>query len=80
MKKRLVIGIFSLLIAGVPFSSLSGPQETPDKKPTYDYWSSFFSRNTKPLGLKEDQAALKKLQRQSTAKWAVRTGIKHLLS
>ena len=79
MKKRLVAGIFTLFIAGVPLSSPSNPQEFPAKKPKYDYWSSFFSRNTKPLGLKEDQA-LKKLQRQSSAKWAIRTGSKHILS
>jgi len=79
MKKWLIAGIFSLFIAGVPLSSPSHTQEYPAGKPKYDYWSSFFSRNTKPLGLKEDQA-LKKLQRQRSAKWAVRTGIKHILS
>ncbi len=79
MKKRLLAGIFALLLAAVPLSAPSNPQEYPANKPKYDYWSSFFSRNTKPLGLKEDQA-LKKLQRQRSAIWAVRTGIKHVLS
>lgn len=79
MKKRLVAGIFALLIAGLPLSFPKTPQEFPAKKSKYDYWSSFFSRNTKPLGLKEDQA-LKKLQRQRSAKWAIRTGVKHILS
>lgn len=79
MRKRILAGICALLIAGVPLSAPSTPQEYPAKKPKYDYWSSFFSRNTKPLGLKEDQA-LKNLQRQRSAKWAVRTGIKHILS
>jgi len=54
------------------------PQEFPAKKPRYDYMSSFFSRNTKPLGLKED-LALKKLLKQKAAKWALRTEIRHIL-
>jgi hypothetical protein len=56
----------------------SPPQEFPAKKPRYDYMSSFFSRNTRPLGLKED-LALKKLLKQKAAKWALRTEIRHIL-
>jgi len=54
------------------------PEEYPAKQPKYDYMSSFFSRSTKPLGLKEDQA-LKKLLRQRGIIWAVRTRIGHIL-
>jgi hypothetical protein len=54
------------------------PQEFPPKKPKYDYMSLFYSRNTKPLGLKEDQA-LRKLLRQKSVKWALRTRVKHIL-
>lgn len=54
------------------------PQEFPAKKPKYDYMSSFFSRDTKPLGLKED-LALKKLLRQKGIRWAIRTEIRHIL-
>lgn len=54
------------------------PQEIPAKKPKYDYMSSFFSRNTRPLGLKED-LALKKLLGQKSITWALRTGIRHIL-
>jgi hypothetical protein len=54
------------------------PQEFPAKKPRYDYWGSFFSRNTRPLGLKEN-LALKKLLRQKGVTWAVRTEIRHIL-
>lgn len=54
------------------------PQEFQSRKPR-DYMSSFFSRDTKPLGLKED-AALKKFLRQSGIKWANRTGIRHILN
>jgi hypothetical protein len=54
------------------------PEEFPAKQPKYDYMSSFFSRSTKPLGLKED-LALKKLLRQRGIVWAVRTKIRHIL-
>lgn len=54
------------------------PQDTPVKKPKYDYMSTFLSRNTKPLGLKED-LALKKLLSQSGIKWAFRAGERHIL-
>jgi hypothetical protein len=40
--------------------------------------SSFFSRDTKPLGLKEDQA-LQRLLREPAIKWACRTGTRHIL-
>jgi len=48
------------------------------KKPKYDYMSTFLSRNTNPLGLKEN-TALKKYLNQPSIKWAVRAGEKHLL-
>jgi hypothetical protein len=54
------------------------PQEFPAKKSKYNYMNSFFSRNTKPLGLKEDQA-LKKLLAQKSITWAIRTEIRHIL-
>jgi len=61
-----------------PESVPAPPEEYPAKQPKYDYMSSFFSRNTKPLGLKEDQA-LKKLLRQRGIIWAVRTQVRHIL-
>jgi len=54
------------------------PEKYPANQPKYDYMSSFFSRSTKPLGLKEDQA-LKKLLRQRGIIWAVRTRTRHIL-
>lgn len=48
------------------------------KKPKYDYMSTFLSRNTKPLGLKEDPA-LKRFLMQPTIKWAIRAGGRHML-
>ncbi len=56
----------------------SAVQEFPGKKPRYDYMSMFYSRNTKPLGLKED-LAIKKLMNQPGIKWAIRTGVRHVL-
>jgi hypothetical protein len=54
------------------------PQETPVKKPKYDYMSAFLSRDTSPLGLKED-ILLKKLLRQPRIKWAIRASARHIL-
>jgi len=52
------------------------PQST--KKPKYDYMSTFLSRDTRPLGLKEN-IALKKLLQQSSIKWAIRSSKRHIL-
>jgi hypothetical protein len=53
------------------------PQDT--KKPKYDYMSTFLSRDTNPLGLKEN-IALKKLLDQSSIKWAIRSSRRHILN
>jgi len=60
-------------------NSLTEPQNAPVKKPKYDYMSTFLSRNTNPLGLREDPS-LKKLLKQPNIKWAMRAGKKHLLN
>jgi len=60
-----------------PEEAVPAPQEFQSPKPK-DYMSSFFSRDTKPLGLKEDQA-LQKLLREPAIKWACRTGTRHIL-
>jgi hypothetical protein len=95
MIKRLLTGLLLILVSLIPLTpvqtgnpvprggspslgTLPDPQEYPAKKPKSDYMSSFFSRNTKALGLKED-LALKKLMKQPSIKWAVRTGIRHVL-
>jgi hypothetical protein len=59
-------------------SPTMNPQNYPVKKPRYDYMSTFLSRNTRPLGLKED-LALKKLLNQHPIKWAIRAGERHIL-
>jgi len=93
MKRRLSAGIFLCLLSLVPVApqtqdkpapeanppeeAVPNPQDFQSSKPK-DYMSSFFSRDTKPLGLKEDQA-LKRLLREPGIKWASRTGIRHIL-
>jgi len=53
------------------------PQNT--QKPKYDYMSTFLSRNTNPLGLKENPE-LNKYLNQASIKWAVRSSERHLLN
>jgi len=82
-----VAGILSLSVIPVvtkPFprlwASSGGQQASPQEvqKPKYDYMSTFLSRSTQPLGLKEDPA-LKKLLGQGPVKWSVRAGSRHAL-
>lgn len=60
----------------LPFSGQDG-QDT--KKQKYDYMSTFLSRDTNPLGLKEN-VALKKLLEQSSIKWAIRSSKRQILN
>jgi hypothetical protein len=55
----------------------SSPQSV--KKPEFDYMSSILSRNTKPLGLK-DNLPLRRFLNQPSIKWALRAGGKHILN
>jgi len=57
--------------------SEEAPQSS--QKPKYDYMSSFLSRNTKPLGLK-DNAPLRKFLNQPSINWALRAGGRHILN
>jgi hypothetical protein len=54
----------------------AAPQEV--QKPKYDYMSTFLSRSTQPLGLKDDPA-LKKMLDQGAVRWALRAGSRHAL-
>lgn len=47
-------------------------------KTTEDYLQTVLSRDTKPLGLKEN-VVLRKLLKQPAIKWAIRAGIRHSL-
>lgn len=60
-----------------PIKPKADPQ-TP-KKPKYDYMSTFLSRDTEPLGLREN-IALKKFLEQPSIKWAIRSSKKHILN
>jgi hypothetical protein len=79
---KLLLGIalaLSLGAARLLFSSkLGGTQEVPAKKPN-DYMSSVLSRNTRPLGLKEN-VALKEFLAQPSIKWAIRSGTRQILN
>jgi len=55
------------------------PQNAKKPKYDYDYMSSFLSRNTKPLGLK-DNAPLRKFLNQPSIHWALRAGGRHILN
>lgn len=94
MKKKLFSVFFLLLFLSLIQTSLeikilsfnglyalkmdkSSPQTV--KKPEYDYMSSILSRNTKPLGLK-DNVPLRRFLNQSSIKWAFRAGGKHILN
>ncbi len=62
-------------------SSAERPSAAPQsvKKPDYDYMSSILSRNTRPLGLK-DNLPLRKFLNQPSFKWAIRSGGRHILN
>jgi hypothetical protein len=53
------------------------PQSTEKQK--FDYMSSILSRNTKPLGLKEN-VTLRKWLNQPSIIWAMRSGGRHILN
>jgi hypothetical protein len=60
------------------FSKANAEPQTP-QKPKHDYMSTFLSRDTEPLGLKEN-VALKRFLEQPSIKWAIRSGKKHILN
>ena len=83
MKRAAAFASGLLLLAGLaavlrPASreAQAPPQET--QKPNYDYMSTFRSRSTRPLGLKEDPA-MKRMLEQGTVRWAVRAGARQVM-
>jgi len=84
--------VFWGALAGIAFSLIVGPQasspgaqttsqEPPPKevqKPNYDYMSTFLSRSTHPMGLKDDPATRRMLG-QGPVAWAIRSGARHVL-
>ena len=59
------------------FATDSTPQNTQKQK--FDYMSSILSRNTKPLGLKEN-VTLRKWLNQPSILWAMRSGNRQILN
>ncbi|OGD11552.1 MAG: hypothetical protein A2W20_04710 [Candidatus Aminicenantes bacterium RBG_16_66_30] len=86
--KRTVVGTLAGAFLALSFGLLdmrSGPQTSAQdpppqevQKPSYDYMSGLLSRNTRPLGLKEDPAARRMLG-QGPVAWAIRAGSRHVL-
>lgn len=75
MRRRIV---FPAVLSAFFLLAASAPQERPAKKPKWDYMTHFLSRDTAPLGLKENPL-LKKMLRQSRTRWAIRSGFRHIL-
>lgn len=74
---------FSLLLgpqAGSPGPQTTAQEPPPQKvqKPSYNYMDNFLSRNTQPLGLKDDPAARRMLG-QGPVAWAIRSGSRQVL-
>jgi hypothetical protein len=87
VSKKAVRGVIAgaVLFAGLavrgPSAGIAGEpgQEVPGQKPKYDYMSTFLSRSTQPLGLKEDLIS-RRLLRQPAVKWALRAGVRQILN
>ncbi len=94
MRKKLLLIFFLFLLLSLTMSSVeinlhpfrelhafknddTEPQSV--KKQEFDYMSSILSRNTKPLGLK-DNLPLRRFLNQASIKWAFRAGGKHILN
>lgn len=88
--KRTALLVAFLLLSGLLSRSASVSaqradpppgQENPPRdiqQPKYDYMSTFLSRSTQPLGLK-DAPEIRALLEQAPAKWAVRATARHIL-
>ncbi len=81
---RLLAAVCAFLAASTGLiKGTSSRQEDPPppevQKPRYDYMSTFLSRSTRPLGLKEDPVA-RELLSQGPVKWAIRAGSRHVLN
>jgi hypothetical protein len=94
MKKKLLSFLFFLFMLPFTLSndsmstyaffgdhSAENSEETPQstQKEKFDYMSSILSRNTKPLGLKEN-ISLRNFLNQPSIRWAMRAGDRHLLN
>lgn len=76
VKNKIVAVLLPLLLISLITSAEISPQE--EKKTKTDYMSTILSRNTEPLGLKENPE-LQALLEQPSIKWAVRSGRRQIL-
>ena len=81
--KKLVLGLLgavSMVAIGTALSLPAGGSGAAQEvqKPKYDYMSTFLSRSTRPLGLKENPATRKMLN-QGAVKWSIRAGTRQIL-
>jgi len=65
------------VVHAIPSAVYSSPQESGQSET--DYFNLLLSRDTQPLGLKED-SALSRYLNQSSIKWAIRSGKRHILN
>jgi hypothetical protein len=76
VKNKIFAVLLTLLLTSFLTSAARTTQE--EQKTKNDYMSTLLSRNTEPLGLKENPE-LQKLLNQPTIKWAVRSGRRQIL-
>jgi hypothetical protein len=83
VRRALAMAIIGFLLG--PAAMRPWPQTTPQEpppreiqRPSYDYMSTFLSRSTHPLGIKEDPAARRMLG-QGAVPWAMRAASRHVL-
>jgi hypothetical protein len=79
-KKTSVLAVlaWALVLASARGARPAGVQDNTRIRPKTDYMSSILSRNTTPIGLRENQT-LQKMLRQTNRKWAIRSSIRHIL-
>jgi len=76
-----ILSLFLASSAVRPPEAQQPAQEPPPQdvqKPNYDYMSTFLSRSTRPLGLREDPA-VRRMLGQGSVPWAIRAGTRHIL-
>jgi hypothetical protein len=76
--KRAAMGFLALGILLAPGGPNRAQQNGSTVRPGADYMRDVLRRNTKPIGLKEDNL-LQKLIKQSNMKWAIRATGRHIL-
>lgn len=79
MKDKILSLIALLLLASSILTGVHGAGRQTEKKPRQEYMTKLLSRDTKPLGLRENKT-LRKLLDQPHIKWVIRSEHKHVLN